>query len=126
MGNPVISIVDDREIGWNTITMKVYVWGAAHYMKKTLLQDAKIHIEHKLPSGETRILSHIPGWNTPLKKLPWPLSKVQQHSVNLMTMDNNEEVGEGETFQKSQIDDAIRQFLAGLNPEGVVEITVTP
>ena len=83
-------------------------------IKKMLLGDggsAQVRV-----GKTTRMLSHDSVIDRPLRKLPWPLSVVQPHTIRYTVYDGGKMVEE-KAFKKRQINHAIRLFLAGLNPE---------
>jgi len=64
----------------------------------------------------TRMLSHDSVIDRSLRKLPWPLSAAQPHTIRYTVYDGDKMVEE-KAFKKRQINHAIRLFLDGLNPE---------
>jgi hypothetical protein len=90
---------------------------------------------------------HIPGLEQPVKKLPGPFGALQPHNVTLQTYkyDSSEEFEEmmlmgslhplsSRQFPRSEIDEAIRMFLDGVQPtenilvqiEGTEQVTSYP
>jgi hypothetical protein len=64
----------------------------------------------------TRMLSHDSVIDRPLRKLPWPLSLLQPHTIRYKVYEEDKMVEE-KAFKKRHINHAIRLFLDGLNPE---------
>jgi hypothetical protein len=74
-------------------------------------------------NGLKRMISHHPMMHAPAKKLPWPLSKLARHDVeiNYNTADENPEMKQ---FTKDKIDVAIEEFLSGAPSYQKVSINV--
>src|SRR5439155_12030596 len=62
----------------------------------------------------TRLLCHDSVINRPLRHLPWPFSLLQAHIIDYSVYEEKAQVEE-QTFERRQVDDAIRLFLRDLN-----------
>ena len=116
MANPI-----ESQLGENFVN--VYVWGAAPYIKKALLRDAEVGVTHESENGETRLLLHSSALRA-ATTLPWPLSKMQPHNIDLTVSDRNRQIIQSKTYSRSDIDNAITEFLGGLSSTDTVSINV--
>jgi len=87
------------------------------------LMQRRRSVAHLTVGGEKRMLMHEPMMHEPMEKFPWPLSMTQIHDVELVFYDlEGENLKPSKRFSKDQIDIAIREFLAGSNPDDDVQI----
>lgn len=109
--------------------VEVYVWGATSYIKEALRLDADVSVMAQGGFGDERTLVHNAALR-PTGKLPWPLSALQPHDVQLtitydelakMTVDAKDI---RVVYKWEKVDEVIRIFLYKLSPNSVVRIFV--
>jgi hypothetical protein len=77
---------------------------------------------------ESRMIHHCPAMHAPATKLPWPLSKLQMHDVQLYFYGpklQGDQIRPSRRFKKEAIDIAIAEFLSGAAPSDEVLIVAT-
>ena len=60
-----------------------------------------------------------------LTSMPWPLSLVQPHNVSYSKTNADGQFLEGDEYERSRIDDAIRRFLSEIGRDDNVSIAVS-
>lgn len=98
-------------------------------LRRKLRNAYQIQVTVKTNDGQ-RIISHSPAQHAPSTRLPWPLSKLAMHDVEIVYYDAKGEFtkANGEInckrFTKDKIDAAIEEFLSGVPATEEVTISV--
>lgn len=123
MTDPVKSYFSDN-------CAEIYVWGARPYIREALKLDADIWVSAKTITTE-RALCHNAALR-PVGKLPWPLSSVQAHDIQLIVTFNDFAKALNSTLKDvnqiyswAKLDEALNIFLYLLPPNETVRILVT-
>lgn len=75
-----------------------------------------------LAGDRTRTLDHAPLRDAPMTRLPWPLSIFQPHNVQYRVFKGNETFVR-KRFKWSQVDNAVNEFLEGIDEDEMVNIS---
>lgn len=72
---------------------------------------------------EKRVLFHAPSQHAPARRLPWPISLLQMHDVQLVVSANGGRIRRDKKFKRSQISEAVDEFLAGASADAQVRLS---
>jgi len=97
--------------------------GHAPRLIKRILMRRGTSTAYLTVGKESRMLMHLSVSHEPVTRLPWPLSMMVMHDVEIVVSDSQgNKLKPNKRFAKGQINRAIEEFLAGSHPNDEVQI----